>query len=52
MLISESDYTHSRDLVDQVFVIERGVVTPNDASLPCRQRRLHAESAFAAGDHM
>lgn len=27
VLISESDYTHSRDLVDQVFVIERGVVT-------------------------
>jgi branched-chain amino acid transport system ATP-binding protein len=28
VLISESDYTHSRELVDQVFVIERGVVTP------------------------
>ncbi|MBK8210657.1 MAG: ATP-binding cassette domain-containing protein [Rhodospirillales bacterium] len=27
VLISESDYTYSRDLVDQVFVIERGVVT-------------------------
>ena len=27
VLISESDYTHSRDLVDLVFVIERGVVT-------------------------
>jgi branched-chain amino acid transport system ATP-binding protein len=27
VLISESDYVHSRDLVDQVFVIERGVVT-------------------------
>jgi len=27
VLISESDYTHSRDLVDRVFVIERGVVT-------------------------
>jgi branched-chain amino acid transport system ATP-binding protein len=27
VLISESDYTHSRELVDQVFVIERGVVT-------------------------
>ncbi len=26
VLISESDYTHSRHLVDQVFVIERGVV--------------------------
>jgi branched-chain amino acid transport system ATP-binding protein len=26
VLISESDYTHSRDLVDHVFVIERGVV--------------------------
>ena len=27
VLISESDYVHSRELVDQVFVIERGVVT-------------------------
>ncbi len=27
VLISESDYTHSKALVDQVFVIERGVVT-------------------------
>jgi branched-chain amino acid transport system ATP-binding protein len=27
VLISESDYVHTRDLVDQVFVIERGVVT-------------------------
>lgn len=27
VLISESDYTHSAALVDQVFVIERGVVT-------------------------
>lgn len=26
VLISESDYTHSRQLVDQVFIIERGVV--------------------------
>lgn len=28
VLISESDYTHSAALVDQVFVIERGVVAP------------------------
>ncbi|MFO1128402.1 MAG: ATP-binding cassette domain-containing protein [Rhodospirillales bacterium] len=27
VLISESDYTYSKALVDQVFVIERGVVT-------------------------
>jgi branched-chain amino acid transport system ATP-binding protein len=27
VLISESDYVHTRDLVDEVFVIERGVVT-------------------------
>ncbi len=27
VLISELDYTYSRDLVDQLFVIERGVVT-------------------------
>lgn len=26
VLLSESDYTHSADLVDQLFVIERGVV--------------------------
>ena len=27
VMISESDYVHSRELVDEVFVIERGVVT-------------------------
>jgi hypothetical protein len=26
VLLSESDYTHSADLVDRLFVIERGVV--------------------------
>jgi branched-chain amino acid transport system ATP-binding protein len=26
VLLSESDYTHSADLVDKLFVIERGVV--------------------------
>jgi branched-chain amino acid transport system ATP-binding protein len=28
VLLSESDYVHSADLVDKLYVIERGVVTP------------------------
>ncbi|MDV7341230.1 ATP-binding cassette domain-containing protein [Terasakiella sp. A23] len=29
VLLSESDYTHSKDLVDEVYMIERGAVTQN-----------------------
>jgi len=31
VLLSESDYTHSVDLLDQLFVIERGVVEARPA---------------------
>jgi branched-chain amino acid transport system ATP-binding protein len=31
VLLSESDYVHSGDLVDSLYVIERGVVTPRFA---------------------
>ena len=32
VLLSESDYVHSGDLVDSLYVIERGVVTPRFAA--------------------
>jgi len=32
VLLSESDYTHSSDLVDQVYIIERGEVREEDVS--------------------
>jgi hypothetical protein len=28
VLLSESDYVHSVELVDQLYVIERGIVAP------------------------
>ena len=31
VLLSESDYVHSADLIDTLYVIERGVVTSSDA---------------------
>ncbi|MGZ8391190.1 MAG: ATP-binding cassette domain-containing protein, partial [Rhodoplanes sp.] len=31
VLLSESDYVHSADLIDVLYVIERGVVTSSDA---------------------
>jgi branched-chain amino acid transport system ATP-binding protein len=34
VLLSESDYTHSADLVDRLFVIERGVVEERPVSRP------------------
>jgi branched-chain amino acid transport system ATP-binding protein len=33
VLISESDYVHSGDLIDSLYVIERGVVTSRSAVL-------------------
>jgi branched-chain amino acid transport system ATP-binding protein len=33
VLLSESDYVHSSDLIDNLYVIERGVVTPHSAAL-------------------
>jgi branched-chain amino acid transport system ATP-binding protein len=33
VLLSESDYMHSSDLIDSLYVIERGVVTPHSAVL-------------------
>lgn len=33
VLLSESDYVHSGDLIDALYVIERGVVTPGSAVL-------------------
>jgi branched-chain amino acid transport system ATP-binding protein len=33
VLLSESDYVHSGDLIDRLYVIERGVVTPSSAVL-------------------
>ena len=33
VLLSESDYVHSSDLIDGLYVIERGVVTPHSAVL-------------------
>jgi branched-chain amino acid transport system ATP-binding protein len=33
VLLSESDYVHSSDLIDSLYVIERGVVTPHSAVL-------------------
>jgi branched-chain amino acid transport system ATP-binding protein len=36
VLLSESDYTHSLDLLDRLFVIERGVVAARPAGAPRR----------------
>ena len=33
VLLSESDYVHSADLIDVLYVIERGVVTSADANV-------------------
>jgi branched-chain amino acid transport system ATP-binding protein len=33
VLLSESDYVHSGDLVDRLYVIERGVVTPRSIAV-------------------
>ena len=32
VLLSESDYVHSSELVDRLYVIERGVVTSREQS--------------------
>jgi branched-chain amino acid transport system ATP-binding protein len=39
MLLSESDYVHSSDLIDSLYVIERGVVTPRPAVLKAESGR-------------
>ena len=36
VLLSESDYTHSADLVDKLFVIERGVVVEKPVQRPAQ----------------
>jgi branched-chain amino acid transport system ATP-binding protein len=36
VLLSESDYVHSGDLIDALYVIERGIVTPGSAVLNSR----------------
>ena len=40
VLLSESDYVHSMDLIDRLYVIERGVVTTPSAGVARRDGPL------------
>lgn len=42
VLLSESDYVHSGDLIDALYVIERGVVTPRSAVFKTASGRVKA----------